>query len=255
MATDLVFQPARDRGWLSGLSVLLRHETQAFWGTRTCWVQLGAWTFLIQGLLLNALARAHHGAPGTEFVSVGMGTFGALGVIVITHNAIVGEKQSGTAAWIMSKPVSRSAFILAKFLGTLTGTLAVVVAVEGTAAYAILAAAGHAPRGLTYLRALAAVTIYLLFFAALSLCLGTLFTSRGPVLAIPLLALLAGQLLHLNLAGIAAALLPAGHSAVSVSATSSGSAATAAWAVSAIYAILTTALLMGAIVRFTREEF
>jgi ABC-2 type transport system permease protein len=255
MAADLTFQPARDRGWVSGLGPLLRKETNAFWGTRTCWVQLVAWTLLIQGLLLNSLAQAHHGSPGTEFVSVGMGTFGALGIIVITHNAIVGEKQSGTAAWIMSKPVSRTAFILAKFLAALTGPLTVVVAVEGTVAYAVLAAAGHAPAALTYLRALAAVAIYLLFFTALSLCLGTLFTSRGPVLAIPLLAVLAGQLLHLNLAGIGAALLPAGHSAVSVSASSGGSAATAALAVSAIYGILTITLLVGAIARFTREEF
>lgn len=255
MAADLALQPARDRGWLSGLGTLLRHDIGAFWGTRTWWVQLGAWTLLIQGLLLNSLAQARHGAPGTEFVSVGMGTFGALGMIVITHNAIVGEKQSGTAAWVMSKPVSRSAFILAKFLGTFTGTLTIVVAVEGTAAYAVLAATGQAPPAPTYLRAMAAVAIYLLFFAALSLCLGTFFTSRGPVLAIPLLALLAGQLLHFNLASIGAALLPAGQSAVSVSASSGGSAATAALAVSAIYAILTIALLAGAITRFTREEF
>jgi len=75
------------------------------------------------------------------------------------------------------------------------------------------------------------------------------------VLAIPLLAVLAGQLLHLNLAGIGAALLPAGHSAVSVSASSGGPAATAALAVSAIYGVLTVTLLISAIVRFTREEF
>jgi ABC-2 type transport system permease protein len=256
MTADLAFQPARHRGWLSGLPApLLWHEIGAFWGTRTWWVQLGAWTLLVRGLLLNSLAQAHHGAPGTEFISVGMGTFGALGMIVITHNAIVGEKQSGTAAWIMSKPVSRGAFILAKFLGTLTGTLTIVIAVEGTAAYAAPAAAGHSPAALAYLQTMAAVAIYLLFFTALSLCLGTIFTSRGPVLAIPLLALLAAQLLHFNLASIGAALLPAGHSQVSVSANSGGSAATAALAVSAIYLVLIIALLAGAIARFTREQF
>jgi ABC-2 type transport system permease protein len=255
MAADVVFQPTRDRGWLSGLRPLLRKETQAFWGTRACWVQLGTWTLLIQGLLLNSLARAHHGAPGTEFISVGVGFIGAAGMIVITHNAIVGEKQSGTAAWIMSKPVARSAFILAKFLGVLAGTVTVVVAVEGAIAYAILAASGHSPPSLTYLGVMAAIAIYLLFFAALSLCLGTLFPSRGPVLAIPLLAILAGQLLHLNLAGIAAALLPAGQAVISVSASSGGSARGAAVAVTAVYALLALALLTAAITRFTREEF
>jgi ABC-type transport system involved in multi-copper enzyme maturation permease subunit len=42
--------------------------------------------------------------------------FGPIGVAVLAQGAIVGEKQSGTAAWVLSKPVSRSAFILAKLL-------------------------------------------------------------------------------------------------------------------------------------------
>jgi ABC-2 type transport system permease protein len=255
MAAELIFQPAKDQGWLTGLRPLLRKETHAFWGTRACWVQLGAWTLLIQGLLLNSLARAHHGAPGTEFISAGMGFIGAAGMIVITHNAIVGEKQSGTAAWVMSKPVARTAFILAKVLGVLTGTVTVVAGVEGAAGYALLAASGHTPPALTYLGVMAAIAVYLLFYAALTLCLGTLFTSRGPVLAIPLLAILAGQLLNLNLAGAAAALLPAGQAAVSVSASSGAPAPGAALALSALYALLAIALIAAAIARFTREEF
>jgi len=102
---------------------------------------------------------------------------------------------------------------------------------------------------------MAAIAVYLLFFAALTLCLGTLFSSRGPVLAVPLLAILAGQLLHLNLAGIAAALLPAGQAAVSVSASSGASAPGAVLAVSAVYTLLAIALVAAAIARFTREEF
>jgi ABC-2 type transport system permease protein len=255
MAADVTFHPVKDRGWLSGLRPLLRKEAHAFWGTRACWVQLGAWTLLIQGLLLNSLARAHYGAPGTEFVSVGMGFIGAAGMIVITHNAIVGEKQSGTAAWILSKPVARSAFILAKLLGAATGTVTMVAAVEGAAAYAILAATGHAPPALTYLGAMAAIAVYLLFFAAFTLCLGTVFPSRGPVLAIPLLAILAGQLLHLNLADIAAALLPTGQAAIGVSASSGGPAPGAALAVTSLYALLAAALVGAAIARFSREEF
>src|SRR5260370_694244 len=77
------------------------------------------------------------------------------------------------------------------------------------------------------LLAVAALGFSLLFFAALSLCLGALFSSRGPVVAIPLLAVLTGQPLHLSLPRAGAALLPAGPSALSVSAPSSGSASTA----------------------------
>ncbi|HVS07162.1 MAG TPA: ABC transporter permease [Candidatus Dormibacteraeota bacterium] len=255
MVAEMAFQPTRGHGWPTGLGTLLRHEMQAFWGSRSWWVQVLVWTVFVQGLLLNSLAQAHGGAPGTEFASVAMGTFGVFGVIVLTHNAIVGEKQSGTAAWIMSKPVSRTAFVLARFLGAIGGYVAVVIAIEGAVAYAVLTLSGHPVAAPTYVGAMAAGAIYLLFFVALLLFLGTLFNARGPVLAIPLVAILLGQLFHLDLSNIAAALLPAGHSAISVSANSGGSIATAALAVSAIYVVLTIGLLAGAILRFSREEF
>jgi ABC-type Na+ efflux pump permease subunit len=43
-----------------------------------------------------------------------MGWMAAFGVIILTQSDIVEEKLSGTAEWVLSSPLSRSAFILSK---------------------------------------------------------------------------------------------------------------------------------------------
>ena len=52
------------------------------------------------------------------------GTFGA---ITLTQDEVIQEKQSGTAAWILSKPAARPAFILTKLLASLIGVLVLVL--------------------------------------------------------------------------------------------------------------------------------
>jgi ABC-2 type transport system permease protein len=45
-----------------------------------------------------------------------VGQFGALAAILVTMGSVAGEKERGTAALVLAKPVSRSAFLWAKFV-------------------------------------------------------------------------------------------------------------------------------------------
>jgi len=47
----------------------------------------------------------------------------AIGVAVLAQDALIAEKHSGTAAWVLSKPVSLSAFILSKVIANAAGIL------------------------------------------------------------------------------------------------------------------------------------
>ncbi|HXM58474.1 MAG TPA: ABC transporter permease [Candidatus Dormibacteraeota bacterium] len=69
----------------------------------------------------------------TQFVK-NMGQFGALMAIVLAMGSVAAEKDRGTAAFVLSKPVSRSAFLIAKLLA-LVATLAVGVVVATLATY------------------------------------------------------------------------------------------------------------------------
>ena len=116
-------------------------------------------------------------------------------VIVITQGAIIGEKQSGTAAWIMSAPVSRSAFILAKLVANALGFFVVIILVQGLVAYAQLSLSDGSPLPLApFLTMLALLSLYLLFYLVLTLMLGAFFDTRGPVLGIAIGVAIASML-------------------------------------------------------------
>lgn len=63
-----------------------------------------------------------------------LGQVGVLTAILLAMGSIAREKENGTAAFLMTKPVSRGAFLLAKFSG-LAMTIVSAVGLSGAAAY------------------------------------------------------------------------------------------------------------------------
>lgn len=119
-----------------------------------------------------------------------------IAAIIAGQDVIIGEKQSGTAAWVLSKPVSRPAFILSKLLANGLGFLVTGILVQGTIAYLQVSLAAGAPRPIAnFIGGLGLVYLNLMFYFTLTLMLGTFFEGRGPVLGIALALLLGYQLL------------------------------------------------------------
>jgi ABC-2 type transport system permease protein len=193
MASATALQPVNERGWRQGFANLLRKENGEWWRTRRWWVQSLLWLLIVNGILAVGLWVV----PIMEPESVGdttenlgiflqlMAWFPMFAVIVITQGAIIGEKQSGTAAWIMSAPVSRSAFILAKLVANSIGFFVTIILVQGLVAYVQLSLAAGSPMPVVpYLAMLALLSLYIFFYLALTLMLGAIFDSREPVLGI-----------------------------------------------------------------------
>jgi ABC-type multidrug transport system permease subunit len=113
----------------------------AWWGTRKWLVHLLIWIAIINGFAgLIAWAEGQDGEAAGEVYSEAVQVFfiiggitAALGVVSTTQGAIVGEKQLGTAAWLMSKPVSRSAFVLAKLLAHASAFVVLAIALPAMA--------------------------------------------------------------------------------------------------------------------------
>jgi ABC-2 type transport system permease protein len=105
-----------------------------------------------------------------------------IAVVAKTQGAIIGEKQLGTAAWVLSKPASRRAFLLAKLAVHFRWLLAVTLLFPALVFYGLMAAISTLPPPpLLFLGGLAILALGLLFYLALSLLLGTAFESRGPL--------------------------------------------------------------------------
>lgn len=198
--------PARGSGWLAGFGNMLAKELGEWFRTHRWVWQFLIWITIINGLiatflfilpLLASMFPAYKPTAGaildgippevlglTYYFLFGAMT-GITGVIILAQDEIIQEKQSGTAAWILSKPAARQAFLLAKFLSNLTVMLVFIVAIPGLVTLGeIYLATGQIMPLMPFLAGAGLLSLELIFYLSLVILLGVLFESRGPVLGI-----------------------------------------------------------------------
>jgi ABC-2 type transport system permease protein len=198
MAKNDELQMVRSLGWLEGFTNLAANENGRWWKTRRWLVQVLIWLVIVNGLMALIVASTPNMKP--DDVLAGFlklwGLVLPIGVVILGQDTIIQEKQSGTAAWILSKPASNSAFILSKIAANAFGILVTVVMVQGVIGYLqIWLSTGKAYSVLPFIGALGLVFLSLLFYLTLTIMLGTLFNSRGAVISIPLVLIFSVQIL------------------------------------------------------------
>jgi ABC-2 type transport system permease protein len=210
MAGNSTFQMVAERGWRGGLRNMLRVENGKWWRSRTWWVQSLMWTVIINGILAGVLwsGQPVGAIEAVTLYCIFSGMFPAIAVIIILQDALVGEKETGTAAWILSKPVSRTAFVLAKFVANSLGVLVTMLLIPGILAYIqISLASGSWLDPLRFLGGIGVLFVNQWYYLSLTLMLGAFFNHRGPVIGIPL-ALAFGQQMIFGMLPFMAEVLP-----------------------------------------------
>ena len=102
-----------------------------------------------------------------------------IAVVAKTQGTIIGEKQLGTAAWVLSKPASRRAFVLAKLVVHFRWLLTVTLILPAVIFYVLMTTVSKLPPPpLAFLAGVGILALGLLFYLSLSLLLGTVFESR-----------------------------------------------------------------------------
>jgi ABC-2 type transport system permease protein len=185
-------------GWSRGLDNMLAVELGHWFRTKRWWTQLLIWSALVNGILALVIISEDSGGAAklVMLFNIFLSLFATFGVCILMQGTIVGEKQSGTAAWVLSKPVSRPAFILAKLVANSVGVALTIVLAQGLIAYILVSAgSGTMLSPLGFLAGLGVQLVHLLFYITLTLMLGAAFGRRGPVIAIPLLFFFAQELL------------------------------------------------------------
>lgn len=191
----------------SGLRNQLRHETGTWWRTSRWWRQSLIWVVIVNGLLAavlwlvpNLVGGIEDGAAvpqldllgsAAQFVEMAAAVT-AVGVVILAQGIVLDDRRAGITEWLLSKPLTRPALLLAKLLGQGAGLLTCLVLLPWIGVYVVLSiAAGAAwPLG-DFAGAVALVALYVAFHLALVLFLSFVPGKRGAVLGIPL-ALLAG---------------------------------------------------------------
>jgi ABC-2 type transport system permease protein len=223
MASNSEFQPIGNQGRMQGFGNLLRKENRLWWRTSRWWVQMLIWLAIANGILFmvigiapkmenppgqDAKAQAAQASAHPEQAQESLAILGltvflkiagiaiAIGVVVLTQDTLIGEKQSGTAAWVLSKPASRNAFILSKVISHSFGILLTMAVFQGGIAYLLIfLVTGKAFPVLPYAGAVGMVFLSLLFWLSLAVMLSALSNMRGLVIGVSLFLIIGFELI------------------------------------------------------------
>ena len=186
MQSELI--PITPSGWRMGFGNLLRRELSQWFGTRTWFMQGMFWGLILGGITLMFVGTADVSSTPEERIANGLMLYSIFGsifpsiiIVIFSTGAILEEKERGTAAWVLSKPVSRTAFILAKMFGGVISYGVSLVLIPGLVVFSILYfVAGGISLGL-FLIGLGPMMLWYTFIHFLCICLGTVFSTVGPV--------------------------------------------------------------------------
>lgn len=192
--------PVESTGWNIGLRNLCRKEFSLWWTTELWWIQTVIWLVLLNGVTtivmldsagMSADSLAHESVM--TFFLVGA-TAIPIGIVLTLQGSIIGERELGTAAWVLSKPVSRTSFVLSKLLAHFTGFFVTAVIIPSAVFLATARLLLPIPVDFRDFAVGMAVTgLALLFYVTLTLSLSCFFEERGPVAGTGITLILMGQ--------------------------------------------------------------
>ena len=211
MTINSTFVTVKEQGWRMGLANLLRNENFEWWGSRRWLKQAGLWLLILNGMVAlllwvlpavvevtwddNAGVMSHIAMGIQAFFQLGALSL-AIGTIIMTQGKVIGERETGITAWILSKPVSRPAYLLSKIVAHSLEIIAIMVGIQSVVAYGLISLAnGEAFPLLPFLIGVGGMILHTFFYLALTLMLGVLVKTRSQVLGIAMGSFFGGMLL------------------------------------------------------------
>jgi ABC-2 type transport system permease protein len=201
---------------LRGFTNLYEKEHRAWWRTHRWWINALIWTLVLAGLsaiMLFAAGEEVRDATADEIaqaggelayiITLGLNAFFefgvpmlAIGTIILTQDLIIGERQNGVAEWLLSKPVTRWAYVLAKLAANTAAVLLLLIALPAAIVYGLLSVRlGALFPWLPFLSGVGMMALHTVFYLTFTVMLGTIFNTRGPILGTALASVLGGGLL------------------------------------------------------------
>jgi len=215
MSANLDFEPVKELNHFRGLTNLYHKETRFWLGTRRWWINAILWPLMLGGLVANLILISNNfpigmtdevvaaGGRTAYVISLGLSVFFdfgvqaiAIGIIILAHDLLISERQSGVAEWILTKPVDRRAYFLAKLVTNAAFMLLFLVIIPALVTYGLLSYRMSAPLPVwPFLSGVGIMILHSLFYLMFVLMLGTFLNSRPAILGVAFGSLLGGSLL------------------------------------------------------------
>ena len=261
--TSAALKVRTETGQLVGFSTMATKEWGQWWRTRRALLHMILWLLVTNGLI--TLVGIGDGAGEnldpqrllqalTQVFFQAGGLWALIGVIMSTQNAMLGERQMGTAEWVLSKPVTRTAFYASKLLVNYVSFI--LLAVIWPAVVFFVQTPIHTylqPNLLEFASGIGFHCLQLFFYLCLTLAASTWFDSRGAVAGVGVGFMFAGFMVP-NFWPELAAYMPWALPGITSSA-ALGEVPEGWWIPTAITLLLAIGLSAVGIWRFHREEF
>jgi hypothetical protein len=261
MVANTELQRVGLNGWRTGLANLLRKENRACWASRRWLVKSVLWIAGINGFTaLMMIVMPQYGDGDPVFWGVqGLFKLGplalAFGTIIMLQDAIIGERQLGVTEWLLSKPLSRPAYVLSKLFAQGFCILVILVGLQGAVGYGVLWLVMGQPFPLSlYLVGMAGLAVHTLFYLALTLMMGVLAANRRVLLGVSQGLLLGGSLV-IYVPGTAMMATPWGLVNLLPVAVLGLPLPLSIWLPIGVTAVLTVVFVIVTLARFERLEF
>ncbi len=204
---DNAFVEVKEMGLLTGFRNMFANESARWWKTERWLIQLITWLILLDASMLFLLyVRPPAGDVSTpEMVRynsrVVSGLFFAMsgsfylpfGILIMIHDTIIKERELGTMAWILSKPLSRFSFVLSKLVANTIGVMVLMVLVPGVVMYGMLSMySGGLLNAADFFGALGILALLCMFYISLVFMLGSVTKSRYVVLGVTAFYIIVG---------------------------------------------------------------
>ncbi|MFW9910921.1 MAG: hypothetical protein ACFFEU_00490 [Candidatus Thorarchaeota archaeon] len=177
--------------WHAGMKNLIGREIYHE-RSRMYWIQqILVWTLFTNGLvvlILSLPASMIEGMASAYILSLSifysiLALLISIFIPILMQGIVIDEKLSGIAAWILSKPVSKKAYLLSKLAASILAIIGVSVVINGVIGYGVFSVFGYTLSIPGFLMNLGLAGIVVAYSVCLTVMLGTFTTSRGKVLA------------------------------------------------------------------------
>ena len=174
-------------GWRMGLSNMVRKEFTAWFGSSAWWKQALIWSVVLSFIAVTgALAEPALGV--LMFVLMGS-IFMTIATIIASQEFILEEKRTGSAAWVLSKPLSRTAFIVAKLFPNAINLTVSLVFIPGAVVFSLMFLISGGATPFTFFLGLIPLALWVIFLQFFTICLGTFFEKEGQGMSPPFVML------------------------------------------------------------------
>jgi ABC-2 type transport system permease protein len=176
------FEPVKSLSWNRGLGNLLKNDLKMMFTKGKWYIQM-LWVLLMTNGIFTIILYEEGPTEALMLYSIFSAIWPVFSILAVMQKVIIGEKNDGTAAWILSKPVSRESYILSKFISNSIGALIFVTLVPGLVAYLELITIGE--MDIDFVKFMASILIsylHVMVYLSLSLMIGSFFSNQRAVL-------------------------------------------------------------------------